>query len=161
MIKRFCTPKALFLLFLVALLTYFACEGFRRRFAFELSGRVQLSTARGTAEIFREKNGIPHIFADSEEMAYYTLGFTEAQDRLFQMDRIRKTVQGRTSELFGEKALDLDILMRSLSIEHAVKREMHKVPVEQRKLLEAYADGVNALVEHAGLPMGMAPRATY
>ena len=86
-------------------------------------------------------------------MAYYTLGFTEAQDRLFQMDRIRKTVQGRTSELFGEKALDLDILMRSLSIEHAVKREMHKVPEEQKKLLEAYADGVNALVEHAGLPI--------
>ena len=71
----------------------------------------------GSAEILREtENSIPHVFASSEKMALYTEGFLHAQDRLWQMERLRRMTQGRLSEIMGERAIGIDKFFRTIGI---------------------------------------------
>jgi penicillin amidase len=71
----------------------------------------------GTAEVLREiDKSIPHIFASSEEMAIYTEGFLHAQERLWQMERLRRMTAGRLSELIGERAIGVDRFFRTIGI---------------------------------------------
>jgi penicillin amidase len=67
-------------------------------------------------EIVRNNSDVPHIFATTDNDAYYALGFAHAQDRLWQMTLLRRTVQGRLSEMFGEKTLKTDELMHRLDL---------------------------------------------
>ena len=67
-------------------------------------------------EIVRNNNNVPHIFAKDEVDAFYALGFVHAQDRLWQMTMLRRTAQGRLSELFGTRTVKIDELMRRLDL---------------------------------------------
>ena len=67
-------------------------------------------------EIVRNNADVPHIFAANDNDAFYALGFAHAQDRLWQMTLLRRTVQGRLSEIFGAKTLRTDELMRRLNL---------------------------------------------
>ena len=65
--------------------------------------------SRRPAYIYRDKKtGVPHIKARSLEDAVYAQGYTHAQDRLWQMEKSRRLVSGRLSEVFGEKAIGMD-----------------------------------------------------
>ena len=63
-------------------------------------------------EIVRNNNNVPHIFGASDEDVFYALGFAHAQDRLWQMTMLRRTAQGRLSEMFGQRTLKTDELLR-------------------------------------------------
>lgn len=62
---------------------YFVFLYLRLTYSHRYVGNIPLENARGRAEIFREENGVPHIFAENEEMAAYSYGFVHASDRLF------------------------------------------------------------------------------
>ena len=62
-------------------------------------------------EIVRNNNNVPHIFAKTDKDAYFALGFVHAQDRLWQMTMLRRTAQGRLSEIFGARTLKIDELI--------------------------------------------------
>jgi penicillin G amidase len=95
-------------------------------------------------EIVRDRYAIPHILARSDHDAFFGLGFTHAQDRLWQMVLLRRTAQGRLSELFGRETLEIDELMRALDI-YGLSRKALPAQTEQvRADLEAYSEGVNA-----------------
>ena len=68
---------------------------------FTLSGLSQ------PVEIVRNNNDVPHIFAKTEADAFYALGFVHAQDRLWQMTMLRRTAQGRLSEIYGGRSSSL------------------------------------------------------
>jgi penicillin amidase len=64
---------------------------------------------RRPAFIYRDRvTGVPHIKADTLEDAVYAQGYTHAQDRLWQMEKSRRMVSGRLSEIFGEKTIGMD-----------------------------------------------------
>ena len=67
-------------------------------------------------EVVRNNDSVPHIFGKSDEDVYFALGFVHAQDRLWQMTMLRRTAQGRLSELFGSATLGVDELMRRLDL---------------------------------------------
>ena len=94
-------------------------------------------------EILRDRYGVPHIFAASDDDAYFALGYCHGQDRLFQMDVLRHLGQGRISELFGEKTLKTDRLFRTLDLHGVGRRMVAQARPEARSALEAYARGVN------------------
>ncbi|NBZ85993.1 penicillin acylase family protein [Stagnihabitans tardus] len=97
-------------------------------------------------EIVRDANAIPHIFAASDTDAYYALGFAHAQDRLWQMMLMRRTAQGRLSEIFGTRTLKTDELLRRLDL---YTLSLSSVAVQDdytKAALQAYADGVNAWI---------------
>ncbi len=97
-------------------------------------------------EIVRDSYAVPHIFGQSDADVLFGLGFAHAQDRLWQMELMRRTAQGRLSEMFGPETLETDELMRALDIYGISQRAVAYQTPETLALLNAYAAGVNAWV---------------
>ncbi len=97
-------------------------------------------------EIVRDTADVPHIFAQSDEDAFYALGFAHAQDRLWQMNILRRTVQGRLSEVFGARTVPVDEIMRRLDLYGLASRSVAAQDEPTRRALDAYAAGVNAWI---------------
>ncbi|PRX31921.1 penicillin amidase [Meinhardsimonia xiamenensis] len=95
-------------------------------------------------EIVRDHAGVPHIFGATDRDVFFGLGFAHAQDRLWQMTMLRRTAQGRLSELFGERTLRVDELMRRLDLYRLSQAAVEHQDADTRAALEAYAAGVNA-----------------
>jgi penicillin amidase len=107
------------------------------------------------ATIARDAAGIVTINAANEADGYFALGFAHAQDRLFQMETMRRLGAGRLSEIVGEAGLRTDKLMRLLGLERQAEAQLATASPELLTALESYAAGVNAyLAEHSGpLPL--------
>ncbi|MEL7459532.1 MAG: penicillin acylase family protein [Pseudomonadota bacterium] len=95
-------------------------------------------------EIVRDSANVPHIFAATNADAMYALGFAHAQDRIWQMLLMRRTVQGRLSEIFGARTRDTDEFFRRLDLYTAAVRSVADQSPEAGAALSAYAAGVNA-----------------
>ncbi len=97
-------------------------------------------------EIVRDTANVPHVFGASDRDVYFALGYVHAQDRLWQMTMLRRTVQGRLSEVFGERTLAVDELIRRLDLYGAATQSVAAQDDATRSALEAYAAGVNAWI---------------
>ena len=106
-------------------------------------GRLSVAGLSDRVEIVRDRVAVPHIRAEQALDAYLGLGFSHAQDRLWQMELLRMSARGRLSELFGPSALDADRLARTLAIAVAANGEWLGVSQEVREVLGAYSNGVN------------------
>src|SRR6266851_4961883 len=103
--------------------------------------------------ITRDAVGVPHIAAANDGDATFALGFVHAQDRLFQMDMMRRLGAGRLAEVLGEGAVGTDRTMRTLGLFRAAERQLTALSPPLRTALDAYAAGVNAyLAQGATLP---------
>ncbi len=97
-------------------------------------------------EIVRDNANVPHIFGATDEDVYFGLGFAHAQDRLWQMTMMRRTAQGRLSELFGDRTVKIDELLRRLDIYGLASKSVTAQDAPTRKALQAYARGVNSWI---------------
>jgi penicillin amidase len=104
------------------------------------------------ATIARDANGVPHIFAASEHDLFFLQGWVHAEDRLFQMDFIRRQASGTLAELLGPDALASDVELRTLGLRRAAEASLAVLSEPVRRALAAYADGVNAFVARHPLP---------
>jgi penicillin amidase len=112
-------------------------------------GSRRLPGLPGRVGIRRDDAGIPHIEADHDTDLFFGFGYTTAQDRLFQLDYWRRQARGRLAELLGEGGLESDILYRTLGLSQIAEAEWRTLTPATRDLLEAYAAGVNALVDES------------
>lgn len=99
------------------------------------------------AAIVRDSHGVPHIRAASIEDAIFLQGFACAQDRLWQMDVIRRLARGELSEILGSRTLESDQAQRRLRIPRLAEQLVKTLKGEDRKILAAYARGVNYFIE--------------
>ncbi len=90
------------------------------------------------------RQAVPHIFGKSDRDVFFGLGYAHAQDRLWQMETMRRTAQGRLSELFGAKTLHTDMLLRRMDIYGAAMASVAAQDSYTQAALSAYASGVNA-----------------
>jgi penicillin amidase len=97
-------------------------------------------------EIVRNNDNVPHIFGKTDEDVFFALGFAHAQDRLWQMTMLRRTAQGRLSELFGPATLKTDELLRRLDLYGLALSSVQAQDPATLKALEAYSAGVNAWI---------------
>lgn len=95
-------------------------------------------------EIVRDNANVPHVFGESDADVFYGLGLAHAQDRMWQMLMLRRTAQGRLSELFGDRTVPVDDLLRRFDLYNLATRSVAAQDDYTRAALEAYADGVNA-----------------
>ena len=93
---------------------------------------------------------MPHIYASCEHDLYMTTGYVTAQERLWQMDLIRRSAAGRLSEIFGKSFLQADIFTRCLQIYKTSRDILRDEEPAIVACLQAYADGVNAFISSAG-----------
>ena len=98
-------------------------------------------------EILRDNANVPHIFGASDAGVFFGLGYAHAQDRLWQMTTMRRTAQGRLSEVFGTSTLNIDKLLRRFDIARLAAASVEAQTPETRAALEAYAAGVNARLD--------------
>ena len=97
--------------------------------------------------IYRDDYGTPHIFSQELEGLFYGFGYATAQDRLFQIDMLRRTYWGRVSEVHGAKYLDFDKAMRRDNLTRAqVKDQVLALEREYQTILRSFADGINAFI---------------
>ena len=113
------------------------------------TGKVSIPGLAASAEIYRDAWGIPHARAASETDAFFVQGFVTAQDRLWQMEYDRRRGSGRWAEVVGESALEQDVMMRRFRLVDSAKADYGAVKDSTRKLMDAYAAGVNAWIETA------------
>ena len=123
-----------------------------RRSLPKTNGRVRLACLERPVEVVRDRFGIPHIYASSRRDLVRAQGYVHAQDRLFQMELLRRFAFGRLSELAGTRTLDLDRLVRRLRLRWSAEREAAACDGETAALLEAYCEGVNEFIAHGSLP---------
>ena len=117
----------------------------------DTEGTLRVVGLAEPVEVHRDEYGIPHVWARSIEDATFAQGFLHAQDRLWQMELVRRAVQGRLAEVMGEAALDTDRFMRRLGLWNAALAARDALDEEERRLMAAYAAGVNAAREaHSG-----------
>ena len=102
-------------------------------------------------EIVRNNANVPHIFGATDKDVYFGLGFAHAQDRLWQMTLLRRTAQGRLSEIFGARMLRTDELLRRFDLYNLSIRSLEAQDDETRAALAAYARGVNAWIAQVNL----------
>ncbi|MEM8822220.1 MAG: penicillin acylase family protein [Pseudomonadota bacterium] len=107
---------------------------------------VNVDGLRFPVEIVRNTHNVPHIFGARDEDVFFGLGYAHAQDRLWQMTLMRRTAQGRLSEIFGTRTLRSDELLRRLGIYRAASASVAAQDPETLAMLEAYAAGVNARI---------------
>ncbi len=95
-------------------------------------------------EIVRDNSNVPHIFGDSDADVFYGLGFSHAQDRLWQMTLLRRKAQGRLSEQFGSRTVQADEFLRRLDLYRTATASVQHLDPHSQEMLRAYAAGVNA-----------------
>ena len=98
-------------------------------------------------EIQRDASGMPHIHAETESDLFVGYGYAMAQDRLFQMDYLRRQALGRLSEVLGPEAFEYDLTVRTVGLHRIAEEETARLPAETAARYEAFASGVNAFIE--------------
>ncbi|CAG1770915.1 penicillin amidase [uncultured bacterium] len=111
-----------------------------------LDGQVVLHDLSAPVNVSTDEHGIPLIQATNRLDAVRTLGYLTAQDRLFQMDLMRRKNAGRLSELFGSMALENDIRARTYGFHRVAKQIVEQLPKEHQVYLQAYSAGVNEYI---------------
>jgi penicillin G amidase len=114
-------------------------------------GRATLAGLHGEVEVWRDSMGVPHVWARDEEDLFRAVGYVHAQDRLWQMELFRRVADGRMAEVLGPNLVDTDRFLRTVGMGRAAGENERRLDPEARRLLQAYADGVNAWVRgHPG-----------
>jgi penicillin amidase len=121
----------------------------------QLDGRVTVPGLSAKVRVVRNERGVPTIEAATLDDLFFAQGYVTAQDRLWQMDVMRRAAAGELSEIVGESTLDLDREQRILGLRGAAETSLKMTAARDRAFLEAYARGVNAFLEsHRGrLPL--------
>ena len=107
-------------------------------------GELRLPGLNAKVTANTDELGVPAITAGNRADALRVLGFLHARDRLFQMELMRRKSAGRLAELFGQAAVDSDRKQRAYQLSNTARQIVLDLPVEQRRLLQAYVAGVNA-----------------
>ena len=105
-----------------------------------------LAGVSAPVEIVRNNANVPHIFGATDEDVYFALGFAHAQDRLWQMTQLRRTAQGRLSEIFGQRTVRIDEILRRYDIYGLALKSADAQDAPTKRALAAYANGVNAWI---------------
>ena len=112
----------------------------------QVDGTINVVGLSQPVEVQRDAQGVPHIRAQNLRDLLFAQGYVTAQDRLWQMDIVRRAAAGELAEILGDGLIEHDRQQRLLSLQQVAASSAQKLSSEQAKLLGAYADGVNAFI---------------
>ena len=118
-------------------------------------GEISLKNIGKETTVFFDDYGVPHIYATSQKDAMTALGYVHAQDRLWQMELLRRIAPGRLSELFGTKALKNDLFFAGIGIEENSEKAVAQLDKNSETyiLAMAYIDGINQYMQEGKTPI--------
>lgn len=139
------------LLILSGVGVYFFVQSIAKSGLPDYNKAMHLSGLKEEVKVYRDKFGIPHIIAKNEADLYRVTGYITAQDRMWQMDLLRRVTQGKLAEIFGEKMIGADQLFRSLQISEKSEKIIVNSDKKIQNALEAFSDGVNQYIANDNL----------
>src|SRR5215471_12668904 len=116
----------------------------------QLDGQAQVAGLTAPVTVTRDSHGVPMIETASLEDLFFAQGYVTAQDRLWQMDIMRRFGAGELSEILGEQTLKLDREQRILGLRAAATKSLAMASPRDRSFFDAYARGVNAYIAAHG-----------
>ena len=121
----------------------------------DYSGEKELANLQQEVKVYYDDYGIPHIYGENEKDAFRTLGYVHAQDRLWQMELLRRIASGGLSEVFGADLIGTDKFFLSLGIADASKLTAASVAENDEGvvLAKAYLDGINQFITEGPTPI--------
>jgi penicillin amidase len=144
-LRLFFWTLAILLIFVGSVVWWFVYRPLPR-----LDGSIPVAGLQKDVIVERDGWGVPHIRASSLEDLAEAQGYVMAQDRLWQMDLLRRVGRGQLSEILGPVTLQVDRQFRTLGFGRAAERDVAQVDPSYRGALEAYARGVNRFIEQHG-----------
>ncbi|TVP88774.1 MAG: penicillin acylase family protein [Pseudomonadaceae bacterium] len=142
---------------LLVMAVQFSLNWMLERAAAQRAGTLTLSGLESPVQVYFDAWGIPHIEAASDLDGYRALGYLHAQDRLFQMDMLRRIGGGRLAELLGPDSLETDRFFRSLGINRFARQYEQRMQEEADEphvqAMQAYLDGINAYIDSGARPV--------
>ncbi|MDZ7615250.1 MAG: penicillin acylase family protein [Flavobacteriaceae bacterium] len=150
MIKKILLFTGLLLGFLV--IAFFLFVYFNKP---DYSGKLDLNGLQEEVTVYFDEVGVPHIYAQNETDAYFALGYLHAQDRLWQMELVRRVGAGRLSEVFGESMVETDKFFRGIGIAEASEASLSKIDTASASYLmaRAYINGINLFIDNGATPV--------
>jgi penicillin G amidase len=113
----------------------------------QLDGVIKAPGISSTVRVVRDEHGVPTIEAATLEDLFFAQGYVTAQDRLWQMDMMRRAAAGELSEVIGEATVKIDREERILGLRVAAEAAERNISVRDRSYFDAYARGVNAFLD--------------
>jgi len=142
---------SLLVVIIIALIAGFIIiSGIKRSALPKYNGEIVLSGLSGEVTVYRDERGMPHIYAKDEHDLYFAVGYVMAQERLWQMDLIRRATTGRLSEIFGKDYVQTDLFLRSLDMTAKSKTVLADEDPSVIECMQAYTEGVNKYIKDAG-----------
>lgn len=149
------TKKIIFILFSLLAIVALALLGYGWHLKPKYEGEVVLKNIKENTTTYFDTFGVPHIYAKSSEDAMVALGYVHAQDRLWQMELMRRIAPGRLSEIFGSVALKSDLFFSGIGIEEASEKAIVALDKKSScyQLSVAYLDGINQYLKEGVTPI--------
>jgi penicillin amidase len=118
-------------------------------------GEIGIKNIDKETTVYFDEFGVPHIYANSQKDALTVLGYVHAQDRLWQMELMRRIAPGRLSEIFGSAALKNDQFFIGLGIDENSQQNIAQLDTTSQtyKLATAYLDGINQYIKNGKTPV--------
>lgn len=143
------------ILFILLVLVAIGVWLFARSLSPSYNGEMQLKNISAKIVVYYDDNGVPHIHAENQQDAYRAFGYVHAQDRLWQMEVMRRIAAGRLSEIFGKDLVRVDKFMGGLGIEEEGYKIIASLDKSSKayQLAQAYLDGINQYIENGSKPL--------
>ncbi len=147
--------KSLKITFITIALLSLGLFVYSRTFLPKYSGELEIDNLSETVTVYFDEIGVPHINAQNQRDAYLALGYVHAQDRLWQMELIRRIAPGRLSEVLGKDLLETDVFFAGLGIEEASVKAIANLDKNSKayKLSNAYLEGINQYIKSGKTPL--------
>jgi penicillin G amidase len=113
----------------------------------QTEGQIQIEGLQDPVNIYRDKMGIPNIYASNQHDLFFAQGYIHAQDRFWQMDTWRHIGSGTLSEMFGKGQVDTDTFLRTLGWKQVAEQEYAQLDPEAKAIIDSYTEGVNAYLK--------------
>lgn len=113
----------------------------------DISGEILTDEVKAPVSIIRDEYGVPHIFGENEHDVFFAAGYAMAQDRLWQMDIMRRVAYGRLSEIFGESTLEDDRFLRTIFAPKSSLDFYNELPPGAKEMSDAFVSGINFYLE--------------
>lgn len=140
------------ILFLIVLGGYFLILN---RYEPQYGGNLESDQIKEVVQVLYDEHGVPHIEAENNHDAYFALGYVHAQDRLWQMELMRRIAPGRLSEILGEATIETDKLFKAMGLEEYHEQSLKHLEENEAyyQMAIAYLAGVNEFIEKGNTPI--------
>jgi penicillin G amidase len=151
--KKFKKIILIIIALVLVLALAFVVYGYFQRPKYE--GNLSIKNISKETTVYFDEFGIPHIYAQNQKDAMVALGYVHAQDRLWQMELMRRIAPGKLSEIFGTRALKNDIFFAGLAIDEASRKAISELDKNGKpyQMAMAYLDGLNQYLDNGKTPI--------